>query len=381
MRLLTCIALLLCVLALAACEASSVPAPGKPPHHTLDGFRNPEGSRDAQSTLLGDRLPFFGRMIGRAFNRPQPEVLPYHALTVEQALAGWRAFDGRDGVLWLGHASFLVRLGGITILTDPFLGEVAGPGIGPRRYVPPGIPVEQLPPIDAVVVSHNHYDHLDAFTVEALPDKHRTVAVVPLGLGAFFRDRGYVNVVELDWHGTTQVGSVTVRALPAIHFSRRGPFDLRRTLWMSYALEANGRRIYHSGDTGYGPVFLDEIGKRYPPFDLALVAIGAYEPQVIMRTHHVTPEEAVQLGRDIGARALVGMHWGTIVLTEEPPFEPPVRFRAAGRSAGYSEDSIWLLKIGEARLAPWVAARAAASDGEGVAPAVGRHAAATWILK
>jgi N-acyl-phosphatidylethanolamine-hydrolysing phospholipase D len=378
--IVTRVALLLC-LVLAGCEASDVPAPDRPPHHTLDGFRNPEGSRVAQSTLLGDRLPFFGRMIGRAVNRPTPQLPPDHALTIEQALAGWRALDGRDGVLWLGHACFLVRLGGVTILTDPFLGEVAGPGgIGPRRYVPPGIPVDQLPPVDAVVVSHNHYDHLDAFTVEALPDKHRTVAVVPLGLGDFFRDRGYVNVAELDWHGATKVAGVTVTALPAIHFSRRGPFDLRKTLWMSYGLEANGRRIYHSGDTGYGPVFADEIGQRYPPFDLALVAIGAYEPQVIMRTHHVTPEEAVQLGRDIKARALVGMHWGTIVLTEEPILEPPLRFRAAGRAAGYPEAAIWVLKIGEARPAPWIAPRAAAA-GEDVLRAISRHDGVSRVRK
>jgi L-ascorbate metabolism protein UlaG (beta-lactamase superfamily) len=355
-----CIAIALACLALIACEASNVPAPGKPPHHTLDGFRNPEGSRVAQSTLFGDRLPFFGRMISR-LGEPW-DIPPGHALSVEQALDGWRALDGRDGVLWLGHAAFLLRLGGVTILTDAFLGETAGPapGIGPKRRVPPAIPVERLPPIDAVVISHNHYDHLDAFTIEALPEKHRTIAIVPFALGDFFRDRGWANVVELDWHGATMVGGVTVTALPAVHFSRRGPFDLRKTLWASYALAASGRSIYFSGDTGYGLVFADEIGRRYPPFDLALIAIGAYEPRIIMETHHVNPEEAVQLGRDIGARTLVGMHWGTIALTEEPFLEPPIRFRAAGRAAGYIDEALWVLKIGESRVAPWLAPRPSA---------------------
>jgi N-acyl-phosphatidylethanolamine-hydrolysing phospholipase D len=355
---------LLCVLLallpmLAACEASDVPAPGKPPHHTLDGFRNPEGSPVSSSSLFGDRLPFFARMIGRAGDKPP---LPAdHALSQAQAVQGWQALDGRDGILWLGHAAFLIRLGGITVLTDPFLGETAGPspGIGPKRYVPPGIPVERLPPIDAIVVSHNHYDHLDAVTIEALPGKERITAIVPLGLGEFFRDRGYTKVVELDWHGGTRVGSVAITALPCIHFSRRGPFDMRRTLWASYALEAAGRRIYFSGDTGYGPVFDAEIGKRYPAFDLALIAIGAYVPQAIMQAHHVTPEEAVRLGRDIGARALVGMHWGTIILSEEPILEPPRRFRAAGLADGYGEDALWVLRIGESRLAPWVSPRTA----------------------
>lgn len=344
-------------LLLAACEASHTPVPGQPAHHTLDGFRNPEGSPEPVSSLFGDRLPFFARMISTAGNRPPPPA--DHALSQADALAGWRALDGRDGILWLGHAAFLIRLGGVTILSDPFLGETAGPGgLGPKRYVPPGIPVERLPPIDAVIVSHNHYDHLDEVTVGALPDKQRTVAIVPLALGDFFRDRGYANVVELDWHGKTLVGGVSVTALPAIHFSRRGPFDMRKTLWAGYGLEANGRRLYFSGDTGYGPVFA-EVGRRYAPFDLALIAIGAYEPRIIMRPHHVNPEEAVQLARDIRARTLVGMHWGTIVLTEEPILEPPTRFRAAGQAAGYAGRDLWVLKIGEARLAPWVTPRSA----------------------
>jgi N-acyl-phosphatidylethanolamine-hydrolysing phospholipase D len=344
------------VLALMACEASNKPVPGKPPHHTADGFRNPPGSPPATSTLLGDRLPFFARMIGA--DKP---VLPRdHALSQELALAGWQALDGRDGITWLGHAAFLIRLGGLNILTDPFLGEVAGPnGIGPKRYVPPGIPVEKLPPVDVVVISHNHYDHLDAVTIEALPDKDRITAIVPLGLGAFFRDRGYAKVVELDWHGTTKVGEASFTALPCIHFSRRGPFDMRKTLWATWGLEANGRRIFFSGDTGYGPVFADEIGRRYPPFDLALIAIGAYLPQAIMKSHHVTPEQAVRLAQDINARTLVGMHWGTIILSEEPVLEPPERFRAAGRLARFRDDQLWVLRIGESRLAPWVTARTA----------------------
>jgi len=351
-------AFLLASLLLAACETSDTPMPGRPQHHTLDGFRNPEGSPESHSSLFGDRLPFFARMVAQAGDRPP--LPPDHAVSQAAALAGWNALDGRDGVTWLGHASFLIRLGGRTVLTDPFLGETAGPapGLGPKRYVPPGIPVERLPPIDAIIVSHNHYDHLDDFTVRALPGKDRIVAVVPLALGDFFRDRGYANVVELDWHQATQAPGVQITALPAIHFSRRGPFDMRKTLWASYALEANGRRIYFSGDTGIGPVF-EEVGRRYPPFDLALIAIGAYIPRVIMQSHHVTPEEAVQLGRTLNARTLVGMHWGTIVLSEEPILEPPQRFLTAGKEAGYAERDLWVLKIGESRLAPWVTPRSA----------------------
>ncbi|MDP6692259.1 MAG: MBL fold metallo-hydrolase, partial [Alphaproteobacteria bacterium] len=221
-------------------------------------------------------------------------------------------------------------------------------GIGVSRLVPPGMAIEKLPPIDALIISHNHYDHLDAATVEALPNKERITVLAPLGLGDFFRGRGYRDVRELDWHDRAQLGAVTVTSLPAVHFSRRGLSDSNRTLWMGAMIEGDGQRIYFSGDTAHGPVFA-RLGERYGPFDLALVPIGAYEPLAMMRAVHTTPEDAVALGLDLDARILLGHHWGTVILTDEPLFEPPGRFRAAGRAAGIEDDRLWLMRIGETR--------------------------------
>ena len=272
---------------------------------------------------------------------------------------------GPESLTWLGHASFLLRTCGMTILTDPFLSERASPfrGFGPKRYVPAGLPIEALPPIDAIVISHNHYDHLDERSVREISLKGRgkgagTAAVVPSGLGRFFASRGYSDVRELGWgEGTflrnsssssSSSSAVSLSCLPCIHFSGRTPFDRNATLWASWAIASRTRKVFFAGDTGHGPVF-GEIGRRIGPFDLALVPIGAYEPASIMRPVHCNPEEGVALGRDVGAATLVAMHWGTIVLTDEPAFEPPGRFRAAASRAGVPDERVWVMKIGETR--------------------------------
>ncbi|MDP6873699.1 MAG: MBL fold metallo-hydrolase [Alphaproteobacteria bacterium] len=322
---------------------------GKPPHHTPEGFRNPLGGAYAKYTISGaDRWAFLWRRM--VFPGPAPTIPEGHMLPEAEALAGFEAMQGRPAVTWLGHAAFLLRLGGKTIITDPWLTQNASPlgGIGVSRLVPPGMAIEKLPPIDALIISHNHYDHLDAATVEALPNKERITVLAPLGLGDFFRGRGYRDVRELDWHDRAQLGAVTVTSLPAVHFSRRGLSDSNRTLWMGAMIEGDGQRIYFSGDTAHGPVFA-RLGERYGPFDLALVPIGAYEPLAMMRAVHTTPEDAVALGLDLDARILLGHHWGTVILTDEPLFEPPGRFRAAGRAAGIEDDRLWLMRIGETR--------------------------------
>jgi L-ascorbate metabolism protein UlaG (beta-lactamase superfamily) len=266
------------------------------------------------------------------------------------ARAGLEAHAEHESITWLGHAAFLIRVGGKTLLTDPYLSEYASPlgAMGPQRFVPPGLAVGDLPPIDVLIVSHNHYDHLDLATVESLPGKERIVVLVPLGLGDVFRERGYVDVRELDWHQSVEFDGITVTALPAIHFSRRGYSDINRTLWMGTMIDSGRSRIYFSGDTGYGPVFA-RLGAKYGPFDLALVPIGAYLPESIMSPVHTTPEEAVALGLDLRAQVLLAHHWGTVVLSDEPPFEPPGGFLAAGHLRGLADDRLWLLRIGETR--------------------------------
>lgn len=339
--------LALFALLLAGCTPppDAAQAPGKPYHHLADGrFRNPPGSPPREAGFT-DFAPFFFGQFLRSFDPPTPP--PEHVLSPEAVQAGRAAHAGQDHITWLGHAAFLMRMQGATLLTDPYLSERAGFLVfGPKRFVPAALSVAQLPPIDLLLISHNHYDHLDAATVEAMPGKDRITVVVPLRLGDFFRQRGYANVVELDWYDSTEQRGVKITAVPAVHFSRRTLFDTNRTLWAGFMLEAGGKRVYFSGDTAYGATF-KEIGQRFAPVDLALVGIGAYEPQAIMKASHATPEEAVQIGRDIGARRLVGMHWGTVTLTQEPAFEASPRFRAAGAASGYAADAVLPLKIGE----------------------------------
>jgi len=328
-------------------EAARV-GPGAPYDPLTRRFFNPPGSPRRPSDEKAWRAFMKRRMRDRG-PTPVPEG---HALTQEQTLAGLRAHDGVDSITWIGHACFLLRLGGVSVLLDPYLSAVAGPrGIGPRRFVPPALPADRLPPIDVLAVSHNHYDHLDVKAIRALPHKRRITVVVPLGLGAYFTRRGYRDVRELDWGQQARRDGVTVTAVPAVHFSKRTPWDRNRTLWAGFAIEGAGRRVYFAGDSAYGPVFA-EWGERLGGFDLGLVGIGAYAPRQLMLASHTSPEEAVKLGRDLGCRALMGMHWGAIKLTDEPPFEPPKRFLAAGRAAGYDADDLWIMKVGETRAIP-----------------------------
>ncbi len=323
--------------------------PGKPWHHIEGGFRSPLGSPARTASIFGDYVPFLTRRI--IFGTNDGVTIPDgHVIDQTAALAGMKAKNPGDTITWLGHASFLLRLDGKIFLTDPFLTNRASPfdWYGPERLIPPAISIENLPPIDGIIVSHNHYDHLDAETVETLPGKDRITVFAPLGLGDFFRERGYTQVHDVDWYQTENLGDVKVTGVPAAHFSRRGLFDFNKVLWGGYVLEAGGYRLYFAGDTGYSPVF-KEIGEKFAPIHTALIPIGAYEPRSIMRPSHVTPEQAVQLAQDIGADTLVGMHWGTIILTDEPQFEAPVRFRAAAQGAGIADERVWILKIGETR--------------------------------
>jgi L-ascorbate metabolism protein UlaG (beta-lactamase superfamily) len=335
-------------LALAGCVAETAGVmEGGPWHHTAEGFRNPPGS-PGRGGDFGDWSTFFLRRLAA---REEIVVPAGHVLPEPEAVDGvLNRRSDRDRLTWLGHASFLLRLDGVTILTDPYLGTYASPlpPLGPQRFAPPGLPVERLPPIDLLLLSHNHYDHLDLPTLETLPGKDRVQVVVPLGLSGYFRERGYRHVKELDWYQAQTSLGLEITALPAIHFSKRTLFDRNRTLWTGYAIQGRARRVYFAGDTAYGSVF-QTLRQSLAPFDLGLLPIGAYEPRALMQGSHVTPEEAVQIAQELRVARIVGMHWGTIRLTDEPPFEPPGRFRAAAATAGYGEDAAWVMRIGETR--------------------------------
>jgi L-ascorbate metabolism protein UlaG (beta-lactamase superfamily) len=208
---------------------------------------------------------------------------------------------------------------------------------------------EDLPRIDVVLISHDHYDHLDRATVSRLADVHRPLFLVPLGLKAWFADIGVTNVEELDWWQQRVMGAVTFTCVPVQHWSARTPFDMNRRLWSGWALAAGERRAFFAGDTGYyGPDFR-AIGERLGPFDVAAVAIGAYDPPEMMRMTHTTPEESLDIFADVRARTFVAMHWGTFDLAEEPLAEPPQRLRAVARQRGIPDDRVWILQHGETR--------------------------------
>ncbi|PKW18938.1 L-ascorbate metabolism protein UlaG (beta-lactamase superfamily) [Saccharopolyspora spinosa] len=248
-------------------------------------------------------------------------------------------------VTWVGHATYVVRMAGATVLTDPVWSSRI-PGV-PRRLTPPGVSFGELPPVDAVVISHNHYDHLDAPTVLRLP--RDTPVLVPAGVGRWFRRRGFTEVVELDWWQSAEVAGLTFDFAPAQHWSRRGPRDTCRSLWGSWVISGPEHRVYHAGDTGYGPHFA-EIGQQYQGIDVAMVPIGAYAPRWFMKPVHMNPEEAVRAVTDLGARYAATMHWGTFVLTREPVVEPLSRVRKAWRDTGRDPQQLWDFAIGESRV-------------------------------
>lgn len=253
---------------------------------------------------------------------------------------------GTSSITWIGHASFLLRLGGLTVAVDPVLSARIP---GARRLTRPGMAA--LPPLDVLLISHNHYDHLDAPTVRRLP--RRTRVVVPGGLGRWFRRRGFTAVTELDWWESVAIGGLTVDLVPAHHWSRRGAFDTCASLWGGWMVTAaGGPRLYHAGDSGWGHFFA-EIGCHYPGIDVAMLPVGAYDPRWFTRGVHTDPEEAVRAAAAVGAAAMIPMHWGTFALTREPVLEPLRRTRAAWAAAGRDRAELWDLAIGESRvLAP-----------------------------
>jgi N-acyl-phosphatidylethanolamine-hydrolysing phospholipase D len=282
---------------------------------------------------------------------PPPEELPRAEPELAEPRVAPESGDLR--VTWVGHATFLVQLPGVTVLTDPMFSRRASPvqWAGPRRFSPPGLSLDELPTVDAVVLSHDHYDHLDRPTVDRLKDRYDALHwVVPRGFAEWLAGRGVDAVTELDWWEDhrleTERGALTLRALPARHWTRRRLFDARKRLWCSWSLEAGGRRVYFGGDSAYSPGFA-EIGERAGPFDVALLPVGAYEPRWFMRSSHMNPEEAVQAYRDVRAGAMVGMHWGTFRLTDEPPLEPPRRSRRAWADLGLPPEDLYIPALGQ----------------------------------
>lgn len=318
-------------------------APPRPPHHTDRGFRNPQ----PEARLQGFKHFFKWRGEARFAERPRFEEV---VNTLPVAEPCWRAIDAPGDSLvatWIGHATFLLQMDGLNILTDPIFSERCSPVqfAGSRRVTPMPLDPARLPQIDCVVISHNHYDHLDKGSVRLLGNG--PTWVVPLGLKRWFARQGITNVVELDWWdrvGLSNGGVVT--CVPAQHFSNRSPGDRNKTLWAGWVLATPGHRVYFAGDTGYGP-HLAEIGARTGPPDLALLPIGSYRPEWFMLPIHTNPAQVVQAHLDLSAGRTIGMHWGTFILSDEPILEPPRLFRESAEEAGLTEEEIIVLRHGQ----------------------------------
>lgn len=263
----------------------------------------------------------------------------------------------RLGVTWLGHSTVLIQTPAATVLTDPVWAERVSPFsfLGPRRWVPAPLALEALPRLDLVLLSHNHYDHLDQATVRRLAELQPGAPwITPLGLSATLRAWGVREAIELDWWDVHRAGAVEIGCAPAMHFSARGFRDRNRTLWCGWGIKLGERRAFFAGDTGYHPEF-PRIRERFGPFDLLLLPVGAYEPRWFMRPVHMNPEEAVLAYRDLvsgpaeSPGVMVPIHWGTYKLTDEPMDEPPGRTRQAWMGAGLPEERLWVLQHGETR--------------------------------
>jgi L-ascorbate metabolism protein UlaG (beta-lactamase superfamily) len=337
-----------CALLLASCAGVRKNPYHDParPHHAVDGFRNPDPAARVGGGFW--RWQWTRRLHGL----PKPPDAAHRDWRVAPDLALLHGTDGNPSVTWIGHATVLVRLGGLNVLTDPHFSERASPVrfAGPKRHQPPGVALTELPEIHAVVISHNHYDHLDVDSVRQLHARSGGTLhfFVPLGLKPWFAALGIDRVTELDWWDHAEFRGVRFTLTPAQHWSARGLFDRNRTLWGGWAVSAPDLRFLFVGDTGYSRDFA-EIGRRLGPFDLAAIPIGAYTPRWFMRAQHVDPAEAVRIHRDVRARRSLGVHWGTFEMADEALDEPPQALAKARREAGVDAAEFFVLRVGESR--------------------------------
>jgi L-ascorbate metabolism protein UlaG (beta-lactamase superfamily) len=235
-----------------------------------------------------------------------------------------RVDDSTQVITYINHSTFLIQVNGMNILTDPVYSNRVSPFTfaGPERMRPPGIRFEDLPEIDAIIISHNHYDHLDIATLKRISAIQDPVIIVPLGVDLYLNQQGLTNTVALNWwEGTSLSDSVSIDAVEAQHFSSRGMFDRDKTLWAGFVIKAPAGNVYYAGDTGYND-FFKLIGEKYAPIKTALIPIGAYKPRWFMSPVHIDPAQAIQVHQEVGAELSIGMHFGTFPLADDGQMDP-----------------------------------------------------------
>ncbi|RZI78957.1 MAG: MBL fold metallo-hydrolase [Rubrivivax sp.] len=338
-------------------------------HHRPDGFQN------NYMSFRGKRWHELLRWRWEAWRRgePKPVTEPIRVVAPDLAFIQANASAGlamQPAVTWVGHITVLVQIGGLNILTDPVFSERCAPvqWAGPKRHTPPGLRLDQLPHIDVVLLSHNHYDHLDVASVKALAKQAggSPLFITALGLQPWFARQGIEHVVELDWWdqhqlpATSRNAAMRVVMTPSQHWSARTATDAMETLWGGFAVLSPDCHLFFAGDTAYSQDFVDiqrHFARHQTPelgggFDMALLPIGAYEPRWFMKDQHCNPEESVRIFQDLQAKRALGVHWGTFQLTDEALDEPPRALKKALHATQLGEQDFFVMAIGETRRVP-----------------------------
>lgn len=349
---------------LAGCAVANPHHDPARPHHRPDGFNNLHIDNHSPDA------PSFWRWQWERLRSELAPDEPHRVQSIEPDVQGLHANRGDVTVTWIGHATVLLQIGGLNILTDPHFGRRASPVAfaGPRRLVPLPTTLAALPRIDAVLLSHNHYDHLDRGTVHALAAQPGgpPVFVVPLGVDIWMGDEGIGNVRSVDWWDSLVLpgpaGDVEVHFVPVQHWSSRTPWDRHATLWGGFVVagQVGGRpyRMFFAGDTGYSPDFR-QIGERFGGFDFSLIPVGCYAPRWFHARMHVDEDEAVRIHLDLRSRLSLGIHWGTFRLCDEPIHAPLDRLPAARARHGVRDDAFVLFGLGQTRVLAVAAPRSA----------------------
>jgi len=317
----------------------------KKKHHTKAGFKNLHTPAISKGPFTYLKMKYFGdepfadhEQEAHLMPHVPPEYAPAHEPNSDDVL-----------ITWIGHSTFLIQYQGINLLTDPILSQRASPisFAGPKRLVPLPLKFKDLPPIDFILISHNHYDHLDLETVQLFGNSTRYL--VPLKLKHWFieQDIDADKVIEFDWWDSVHFGHVEITATPSQHWSARSLFDRNKTLWAAWHIQIADFSLWFAGDTGYNDIQFKEIGEYFEQIDLGLIPIGAYAPRWFMKAQHVNPEEAVKIHQDINARQSIGMHWGTFQLSAEKMHAPKIELEAALKKHRIPETDFLTLAIGE----------------------------------
>ena len=317
-------------------------------HHLPNGtFRNPEGSpvRD-----LNVRWSY--KIFNKEKKKLDMTVSSDHVVKKDKVLSDLKKFQHEDYIAWIGHATFLIKLGNSTIITDPIFSKNAGPlFFGPKRFTEAALKLNELPKTEIFLLTHNHYDHQDMFTIKKFPYKDTRV-LLPLKLGKYFTKNGYKNVNEMDWYDEIKINqNLKITFLPAVHWSKRSLTDTNKTLWGSFLIEYKEKKILFNCDTGVGNIYKD-LGEKYGPIDLTFINIGAYNFFPIMpykdkSVYHTNPEEALKVAQNLKSKKVIGMHWGTFILSLEPIMEPPIRFKKNAEKYGFKKEDAIIYRIGE----------------------------------